>query len=102
MEQIEADLLDIVRLDYIISVILFSYLAIRYTRFSKSSPGQKKLLTLGIGVALSLFYYTSGLIELKPLIPSFAIAVVLYDYLIKYALNYAKLDYDRKVKKKQQ
>jgi heme/copper-type cytochrome/quinol oxidase subunit 3 len=92
MEEIMTKLGETVSVGYIITVILFSYLLIRLW-FNAATSGIKKLLTVGTGIFVGALYLITGIDGLHALIPSFAIAVVLYDYIIKYLLNKLKAGY---------
>jgi hypothetical protein len=92
MEEIFEKLVEIISVSYIVTVILFSYLIIRLW-FNRAKTGVKKLLTFGVGIVVGAVYLTAKIDVLHALIPSFAIAVVLYDYIIKYLLNKLKVGY---------
>jgi predicted exporter len=92
MEEIFTKLGEVISVGYILTVILFSYLLIRLW-FNGAKSGIKKLLTVGVGVVVGVVYLAAKIDELHALIPSFAIAVVLYDYIIKYLLNKLKAGY---------
>jgi predicted exporter len=92
MEEIFTKLGEIISAGYILTVILFSYLIIRLW-FHSVKTGIKKLLTFGVGIVVGAVYIALKIDELHALIPSFAIAVVLYDYIIKYLLNKIKAGY---------
>jgi hypothetical protein len=95
MEEIFSKLSESISIGYILTVILFSYLLIRLW-FNGVKSGIKKLLTFGVGIIVGVVYLVSKIDELHALIPSFAIAVVLYDYIIKYLLNKLKAGYKAK------
>jgi hypothetical protein len=92
MEEIISKLSETISVGYIITVILFSYLIIRLW-LTHVKSGIKKLLTFSIGIAVGAFYLIFKIDALHALIPSFAIAVVLYDYIIKYVLTWIKAGY---------
>jgi predicted exporter len=92
MEEIMIKLGEVISVGYIVTVILFSYLIIRLW-FTRVKSGVKKLLTVGVGIVVGVVYLVAKIDELHALIPSFAIAVVLYDYAIKYLLNRIKVGY---------
>jgi hypothetical protein len=92
MEEILMRLGEVISVGYIVTVILFSYLLIRLW-FHGVKSGIKKLLTFGVGIAVGAVYLVAKIDVLHALIPSFAIAVVLYDYIIKYLLNKIKAGY---------
>jgi hypothetical protein len=92
MEEIVSKLSETVSIGYILTVILFSWLIIRLW-LSRAGSGVKKLLTFGVGIAVGAFYLVLKIDGLHALIPSFAIAVVLYDYIIKYVLTWIKAGY---------
>jgi hypothetical protein len=95
MEEIFEKLGEIISVGYIVAVVLFSYLIIRLW-FSRAKTGVKQLLTFGVGVVVGVVYLVLKIDVLHALIPSFAIAVVLYDYIIKYILNKLKASYKLK------
>jgi hypothetical protein len=92
MEEIITKIGEDVSIGYIITVILFSYIIIRLW-FHRVKSGVKKLLTFGVGIVTGAIYFITKIDELHALVPSFAIAVVLYDYIIKYLLNKIKAGY---------
>jgi hypothetical protein len=92
MEEILMKLGEVISVGYIVTVILFSYLLIRLW-FHSVKSGIKKLLTFGVGIVIGAVYLIAKIDVLHALIPSFAIAVVLYDYIIKYLLNKIKAGY---------
>ncbi|MDR1594309.1 MAG: hypothetical protein LBS43_07495 [Prevotellaceae bacterium] len=92
MEEIFTKLSETISIGYIVTVILFSYLIIRLW-FSKAVCSIKKLLTFGVGIVIGIVYLVAKIDGLHAIIPSFAIAVVLYDYIIKYLLNKLKAGY---------
>jgi hypothetical protein len=92
MNEIFTKLGEVISIGYIVTVILFSYLIIRLW-FHGTKSGVKKLLTFGVGIVVGTVYLVVKIDELHALVPSFAIAVVLYDYIIKYLLNKIKAGY---------
>jgi hypothetical protein len=92
MEEITGKLSETVSVGYIITVILFSWLIIRLW-LSRAGSGVKKLLTFGVGIVIGAIYLALRVDGLHALIPSFTIAVVLYDYIIKYVLKWIKAGY---------
>jgi hypothetical protein len=92
MEEIFEKLSEIISVGYIVTVILFSYLIIRLW-FNRVKTGVKQLLTFSVGIVVGAVYLIAKIDVLHALIPSFAIAVVLYDYIIKYLLNKLKAGY---------
>ncbi|MDR1553012.1 MAG: hypothetical protein LBS69_06065 [Prevotellaceae bacterium] len=92
MEEIFTKLSETISIGYIVTVILLSYLIIRLW-FHSVKSGIKKLLTFGVGIVIGAVYLIAKIDGLHAIIPSFAIAVVLYDYIIKYLLNKLKAGY---------
>jgi hypothetical protein len=92
MEEIFIELGKVISEGYIITVILFSYLLIRMW-FNSAKTGIKQLLTFIVGIVVGAVYLILKIDALHALIPSYAVAVMLYDYLIKYLLNKLKAGY---------
>lgn len=84
-------LLSNIALGYILSVILFTYiLIVVINSFRKVGlkTNAKRILSVVSGIALGVVYSYAGINELADLIPSYFIAVVGYDYLIKSILSH--------------
>jgi len=79
---------------YIITVILITYFVIGLW-FNTKSEKTKKLITFIVGVTFGVLWYFLFDIPLEDMIPSFAAAVVLYDYILKYFLKLLKISYDK-------
>jgi hypothetical protein len=92
MEEITGRLGETISVGYIITVILLSYWIIRLWLI-RACSGVKKLLTFAVGIAVGGFYLVLKIDDLPVLIPSFTIAVALYDYVIKYVLNWLNAGY---------
>jgi hypothetical protein len=92
MEELFLKLSEIIDPGYIITVILASYAALKLL-WQKAASATKKLITFAVGVVVGALYLLLNQSNLHALIPSFAIAVVLYDYIIKYLLKKIKIEY---------
>lgn len=82
-------ILHFLNLEYILSVNLLSYLIIK-KMFPFVKSFVKILITILIGAILSYVYYKFKLIDKPSIIPSFAVAVAMYDYVLKYILSLFK------------
>ncbi len=54
----------------------------------------KQLITLLIGIIVSVVYYFLFDTDLKILITSFSVSIVLYDFVIKHILRKLSIDYN--------
>ena len=86
---------------YIFSVVLFTYFLIS-TFFKKSKLEIKQLITFIVGLVLALVWYFVIKTELDALIPSFAVAVVLYDFVIKAILKAFKVTYSQQLEREEE
>lgn len=72
--------------EYILSVNLIVYFIIK-TLLPLASKTIKIISTFMIGLILSIIFYLLKIISIAEIIPSFCVAVILYDYIIKYILK---------------
>lgn len=79
---------------YIITVILITYFVIGLW-FNNKSETVKKVVTFCVGFVFAVAWYFISDLKLDVIFPSFAAAVVLYDYILKYFLRLMKITYDK-------
>lgn len=74
---------------YFLSVIILSFITIQWY-FKKKSRNCKQMITAIIGIVLAIIYYFTIGIGIDKIIPTFGVAVVSYDYIVKKIINMMK------------
>lgn len=93
MEFIER-IFDCFSFHYIITVVLITYFVIGLW-FNNKSVTVKKIVTVFAGFVFAVVWYFISDLKLDIILPSFAAAVVLYDYILRYFLKLMKITYDK-------
>lgn len=77
---------------YFISVILLTYLLVKLF-FQKTKTGTKQVITLVMGVVLGIIWVFCLKADFQQILPTFALSVIVYDFVIKRLLKFIKVGY---------
>jgi hypothetical protein len=78
-----------------VSLVLSTVLLSQFSNilFDVKDKLWRKIVTFAIGLILGGIYYTTG-VPIDKLLPSFCVAITLYDYCLTYIFKKLKVDYN--------